>query len=208
MSRSRSPRPRRPYHHGDLRRALLDAAARLLADGSADALTLRQVAAAAGVSHAAPAHHFGDKAGLLAAVAAEGFVRLTTQMAAARDAAADPVARLAAIGSAYVGFAGDHEGHFRVMFSPLLAEPERFGELRAAAWGCFALLVDAARATGHDAAAPQMALLGWCLAHGLSTLWHDGALASHPAAATPLPDLAQQLMTFAARSIAGAATRR
>lgn len=74
------------YHHGDLRRALLEAAAAEIAEVGPSAISLRSIARRAGVSHAAPAHHFGDRAGLLAAVAADGFRRLNEAMLAAADA--------------------------------------------------------------------------------------------------------------------------
>ena len=102
----------KPYHHGDLRRVLLDAAVAAIAERGAAALSLRDLARRAGVSHAAPTHHFRDKAGLLTAVAAEGFALLGTALAEADD--------FAATGVAYVRFATTHPGHFAVMFRPVL----------------------------------------------------------------------------------------
>src|SRR4029453_17310460 len=104
----------RPYHHGDLPRALLEAAVEAAAEVGAAAVSLRDLARRAGVSHAAPAHHFGDKAGLLTAVATEGFELLADELTDARDTGAD----FLGIGVRYVGFAVDHRAHFEVMYRP------------------------------------------------------------------------------------------
>ena len=108
------PGPSRPYHHGDLRRALLDAAVASLAETGAAGLNLRALARRAGVSHAAPAHHFGDKTGLLTAVATEGYELLAAALAGAWARTGD----FREVGVAYVRFAVEHPGHFEVMFSP------------------------------------------------------------------------------------------
>ncbi|HEX2576599.1 MAG TPA: TetR/AcrR family transcriptional regulator [Aquihabitans sp.] len=108
--------PSATYHHGDLPAALRGAAAELLAERGAAGFSLREVARRAGVSHAAPTHHFGDSTGLLTAVAAEGFMHLTLATRAATAEAADPVDRLRALGRAYVRVAVEHPGHCAVMF--------------------------------------------------------------------------------------------
>src|SRR4051794_27635084 len=123
----------KPYHHGDLQRALVDAAVALLAEGGAAAVTLREVARRAGVTHAAPYRHFADKAALLAAVAEEGFRALHDAVArAGAEAPDDPLARLAASGQAYLRFAMSHPAHYRVMFGPDVAAREH-PELEGAA---------------------------------------------------------------------------
>ena len=104
----------RPYHHGDLRRALLAAAVEMIAEAGPAALSLRALARRTGVSHAAPAHHFGDKAGLLTAVAAEGYRLLA---AALRDAY-ERTGSFLEVGVAYVRFALEHQPYFEVMFRP------------------------------------------------------------------------------------------
>ncbi len=106
-----------PYHHGALREALVRATESLLAERGAEGFSLREVARRAGVSPAAPAHHFGDAAGLLTAVASLGFAALT-QALEAGDArgGADPRAALRGQGEAYVRFALQHPGRFRLMF--------------------------------------------------------------------------------------------
>lgn len=107
------------YHHGDLRSALLQAARDILEEGGLDALSLRAVAARAGVSHAAPAHHFPTLKNLLTAVAIDAFQRFTTAMRDERDqAASDPRSQLAAAGDGYVRFARQYPQQFRLMFSP------------------------------------------------------------------------------------------
>src|SRR5262252_4862678 len=108
-----TPRAVGEHFAGDLRQALLDAAVATLDEVGADRLSLREVARRAGVSHAAPAHHFSDKAGLLTAIAAEGFGMLVGYLAAAQpDDAGEPVGQLAALGRAYARFAEDNPGRF------------------------------------------------------------------------------------------------
>src|SRR5687768_10681055 len=99
------------YHHGDLRRVLLAEAAAAIADVGPAALSLRELARRAGVSHAAPAHHFGDKTGLLTALAVEGYDLLGSALAASWESEHD----FLEVGVAYVGFAVDHPAHFLVM---------------------------------------------------------------------------------------------
>lgn len=100
----------RTYHHGDLRRVILDAALDAIATNGPGALSLRDLARRAGVSHAAPAHHFKDRTGLLTAVAAEGYALFADALAGAPD--------LRERGVAYVRFAATHPAHFQVMFQP------------------------------------------------------------------------------------------
>jgi AcrR family transcriptional regulator len=113
------PAPSDSYHHGALREALIEATETLLAERGAEGFSLREVARRAGVSPAAPAHHFGDAAGLLTAVASLGFEGLT-QVLEAGDArgGADPRAALQQQGLEYVRFACRHPGRFRLMFRP------------------------------------------------------------------------------------------
>src|SRR5215472_6287822 len=108
------------YHHGDLPTALLAAVESAVADHGVSGLSLRDVARRAGVSHSAPAHHFGSKAGLLTAFATQGYLWLSetvlAELAAMRPA--DPAAELATAGRGYVRFAIAHPAHFEVMFRP------------------------------------------------------------------------------------------
>lgn len=165
---------RRPYHHGDLRRALLSAAVVAIEETGPTALSLRELARRAGVSHAAPAHHFGDKSGLLTALATEGFDLLSTALAAAQERTGS----FLEIGVAYVRFAVDHRAHFEVMFRPELydsAEPQLVAARQragAALSGGLATMPDAP--VGDDAQAVELA--SWSIVHGFATLWLGGAL--------------------------------
>src|SRR3954469_17985027 len=106
----------RPYHHGDLRTAVIDAAVREVEAVGASAVSMREIARRAGVSHAAPAHHFGDKTGIFTAIATKGF-QLTAD--AIQPAAVGPFGFLDG-GAAYVAFALSHPGYFEVMYRPTL----------------------------------------------------------------------------------------
>jgi len=107
------------YHHGNLREALLERAAEVVAECGVEALSLRALARDLGVSHAAPSRHFADRAALLAALAQAGFERVVEMVRAGADAAgADPVARHRARGRSYVRFAIEHPALFRAMNHP------------------------------------------------------------------------------------------
>ncbi len=110
----------RTYHHGDLRRALLDAAVAAIIEAGPAAMSLRDLARRAGVSHAGPTHHFRDKPGLLTALATEGYDLLATALTAARAESGSALE----LGLAYVRFAGCHRAHFQVMFRPDLYRAE------------------------------------------------------------------------------------
>src|SRR5690349_16441790 len=101
------------YHHGDLKAVILAQAAMLVAERGADGVSLRELARAAGVSHAAPAHHFTDRRGLFTALATEGFELLAAALTDARPQFVDAA-------KAYVRFALDHPGHYAVMFDKSL----------------------------------------------------------------------------------------
>jgi len=183
----------KPYHHGNLRDSLLDAADALLAQDGAQALTLREVAKAAGVSHAAPYHHFASREQLLAAVAARAFTGLAAAMAAAdSDRTRAQGERLVDICEVYVEFARARPAQFRLMFGPMLAQKSRYPDLKQAAEGAFHVLVTAA--TAFDAArGPELALTGWSLAHGLANLAIDQAFTDLPVA-VPEPSVLARAM--------------
>ncbi len=166
----------RPYHHGDLRNALIQAGLTILATEGMHGLSLRAVARRAGVSQTAPYRHFANKEALLAAIAQEGFVRLAT---ATRTAIAhfpdDPAAQLAAAHAAYVQFALDNPDHLRVMFSGLLVGPNRPETLQAAAMAAFGLLVSLVQAGQRVAVLRegdpvQFAVAAWAMMHGLAVI--------------------------------------
>lgn len=112
------------YHHGDLANTLRLVAADVIAERGAAGFSLREVARRAGVSHAAPTHHFGDATGLLTAVAVDGFTHLRAAMLAAVDGIDDPVERLGALGRAYVEVAQSNPGHCAVVFRHDLVDAE------------------------------------------------------------------------------------
>ena len=182
-----SDKPRHAYHHGDLRSALLDAAVALIAEGGLPALSLRECARRAGVSHAAPYRHFADKDALLRAIARQGFEGLADAAEVAMAKRSDPVDRLDAYGVAYVRFAADHPVHHRVMFSAAIGTTEDVheGEDRA-----FDLLLKAARdVVGASGADPlEAALAAWSLPHGLTMLILDGRVPAHLAGTPALAE--------------------
>ena len=161
----------RPYHHGDLRAVLISAALASIAEHGTANLSLRELARRAGVSHAAPAHHFGDKTGLLTAVAAEGYELL----AEATNAAWQRTGSFLEVGVAYVRFATAHPAHFEVMFRPDLYRGDDPALAAARERARAALDTPAGRtaeAIGGDTG--TVGLAAWALMHGLATLWLTG----------------------------------
>jgi AcrR family transcriptional regulator len=169
------------YHHGDLKRTLLDVSIAVIDKHGVDALNLRELAIRAGVSSGAPYHHFANREALLAAIAEEGFGYLEAAMIRERDAApADATARLTALGRAYVSFATAYRGHFRVMFRGDLIGAAS-AELVRAKPRTFQLLRDALDDCQRSGVAPAgdlqpLVLTAWSAVHGLATLWIDGTL--------------------------------
>jgi AcrR family transcriptional regulator len=164
----------RPYHHGDLRRVVLDAAVAVLLETGPGGLSLRDLARRAGVSHAAPAYHFGDKAGLLTAVAAEGFDLLAEALTnAQRD-----TREFLEVGVAYVRFAIEHRAHFAVMYRPDLYRPDD-PAVRATRQRAADALYGGAGSIPAAQRGPDVRLAGvaaWSLVHGFATLWLNDAL--------------------------------
>lgn len=196
-ARRRSARRKRAYHHGDLRRALLDAAIALIEKRGVAALSLREVARRAGVSHAAPAHHFGDLRGLHRAIAEEGFAALRDHMLAAARGVSDPAEALRRFGIAYVDFAVRNPGRFRAMFHPLVAD-RGDASLAGAADAAFDVLLSGLRALqpapalGRRALA-EHALAAWAPMHGLAALAVDRQLEGKGLATTNPVALARLL---------------
>ena len=161
-----------------LRETVLKAAVDYIAEHGPDGLSFRQVAQAAGVSHQAPYHHFTDRKGIFEAISTEGYEMFTAAMLDAL--AGDPDDPTTALLEAYVGFALDHRGHFRVMFRPDLCMISDNPELQRVADASFDVLVDLVRdvlgpkASISDIRARATAM--WALAHGLATLLIDGPL--------------------------------
>jgi AcrR family transcriptional regulator len=174
------------YHHGDLRNALLAAALELVREEGVGAISLREVARRAGVSHAAPAHHFGDKAGLLTALATQGYEMFGAALRAGAERAPidNPQLRFSWVGWAYVMFAAEHRAHFEIMFRPELlhqADPD----LAAASGDAYQVLTDSVSACSPNASAEEQelqAIRAWSDVHGLATLWLHGNLPKYATA--------------------------
>jgi len=194
------------YYGGDLRRELLEEALELIGREGPSAVSLRSLARRLGVSHAAPANHFPDKAALFTAVATEGFELLGAAITEAADQAGpDATAgqRFRAAGRAYTGFALAHPAHFAVMWRRDLLHTDD-PALAAAGDATFALLLAAVRdvqAEGWAAGAdPQtVAFLAWSVVHGLATLWLGGSL-DH--AQRPFDEIAGEVGALLGRALA------
>jgi AcrR family transcriptional regulator len=175
----------RPYHHGNLRRALLDEALITIRKEGVEGLTLREIGARLGVSRTALYRHFADKEALLAAVATEGFRTLRQRLVTAWEEGRDRAA-FEGMGVAYVGFAVANPAHYRVMFGSALGASADNAkaiacDLSAEAEGAFQALVDALAALQRDAIVREedtltMARFVWSVVHGVAMLGLDGQL--------------------------------
>jgi AcrR family transcriptional regulator len=180
--------PNDTYHHGNLRRTLLDGALKCIREGGLESLSLRKVAAVAGVSHTAPYHHFESKGDLVRALGYEGLGLMDERMAIREaDAGDDPVERLLAVGSAYVGFAVERPDYHAAMRAPEMAEPhaaDHAGE-HGGSWERLVRAVAACQNAGRlPAGDPTVAAVGmWSLVHGLAELWLTSPIPALPAAA-------------------------
>lgn len=176
MATRRTPGPVDGYHHGALREALVEAAEALLREQGLEAFTLRECARRAGVSHAAPAHHFGDARGLLSACAAQGLERMADSMQAyaTRVPEGGAAARLRAVGQAYIDFALANRALFQLMFRRDRLNPDD-DALRAAGLRTGNALREAIDALLAERGLPadergQRILLAWSIVHGYTTL--------------------------------------
>jgi AcrR family transcriptional regulator len=180
MSRSSGrsgPSGRAGYHHGDLRRTLIDTALEVIATGGPGQLSLRALARSAGVSHAAPAHHFGDKSGVFTAIATEGFELLYESQVRTSEGV-DPVDSLFPLAVNYVLFAIDHPSHYEVMWREdlynrgdpaLVAARQQVFEVFYQSVAAGTGELDPLQFRGAVAAA-------WSVVHGFATLWLSGNL--------------------------------
>jgi AcrR family transcriptional regulator len=172
-----------PYHHGALHEALLKAAEKVLEHDGLQGLTLRAVAREAGVSHAAPTHHFGDLTGLLSELAAIGFRQFNAAMAAAGSSGPSPLDKAMAKAKAYVAYARAHPGMYGLMFRNERLDMTR-PSLREAAHAAFAGLAGAIGASRHEQIAAEALSLdqaaaiarAWSQVHGFTMLLLDGRL--------------------------------
>jgi AcrR family transcriptional regulator len=178
----------RPYHHGDLRRALLDAALQLVAERGRPDFTLREVARQAGVTHNAPYNHFADKAELVAALTVEGFQKLEGALRSTYEQhAGTPFERTLAISGAYLRFAFDHPAAYSLLFRPELRQSSHHGkecdeDVKSAATAAFQVFLDGLAASQRagelrtDRSVEMLALAMWSTMHGLTELLLDHLL--------------------------------
>lgn len=155
------------YHHGDLRRTLLDEAAKMMDEVGPGSSSLRELARRAGVSHGAPAHHFVDRRGLLTALAAQGLRMLADDLRAATSSGFDEAA------VAYVRFARRHPGHYAVMYRPdlLRLDDAELIEARLASTNALSAGVESVPALRREhLTARESAHVAWSLVHGLASL--------------------------------------
>lgn len=189
----------RGYHHGALRPALLKAAESVLADRGVDGFSLRETARRAGVSPAAPAHHFGDTKGLLTALATEAFRQFGDALEAG-DVGHDRTERIRSQGRAYVRFALAEPAKFDLMWRYALTDRDNsdYREASSRAFTILDRLVRGEDVTAHDdiSAAPSIAC--WSIVHGFARLALDGVFGTGPgeaeqAAETLLPVVLEHL---------------
>jgi AcrR family transcriptional regulator len=187
-------KPGRPYHHGNLRRGLLDEALATIRAEGVEGLTLREIGARLGVSRTALYRHFADKRALLAAVATEGFSTLRQQLVTAWEESGRGRPAFESMGVVYVRFAVANPAHYHVMFGGFVDPEACEPELAAEAAGAFQALVDALAVLQHDAImraddTVTMARFVWAVVHGVAMLGIDGQL--------PEPGAVEELMRYA-----------
>ena len=195
MIGSRAPRPRRKradrYHHGDLRRALVQEAVRRIQRHGVEGLTLRAVGQALGVSRTALYRHFADKSALLAAVAREGFRTLRLELVDAWEQGGRGQEAFDAMSVVYVRFAVTHPSHYRVMFGGFVDARAAAPGLREEGGAAFQVLVDALVAQQQNGLVrgdepSQLARFIWAIVHGVAMLAIDGQLQRQDADAEDL----------------------
>lgn len=165
----------------DIRSKILSASAQLLEESGLGALSMREVARRAGVSHQAPYHYFADREAILAELVKQGFEKLHAYELDALDGPVDAKARVKAVGTAYVMFALDYPAIFQLMFRPELVDMERYPEAKCVADDAFNVpLAEIAAFHGKDPEQSTTEMLAcWSLSHGLATLLLEGKLESH-----------------------------
>ena len=189
--------------HGDVRRLVLDAAIAIIESDGAESLSMREVARRAGVSHQAPYHYFGDRSGIFAAISEEGFTLLAQ---AFRDVDFSNTSPAKASFIAYLSFARDHVGHFRVMFRNDICGVTDNEETANAASSAFdELLQMVARTIGSSVdpkAAHTFAFTMWSQAHGLATLVIDGPLPQKLPPGVSLDDQIDEVINLCSHMVA------
>ena len=195
--------PRQSYHHGDLRSALIDETLSVVRQEGVGAVSIREVARRARVSHAAPAHHFGSKAGLLTACAVIGFQKLADAIDAAADAAADHRDALQGTGVAYVQFALDNPELFTIMFSgQVQAEDPAYVEAVSRSFRRLQAILGEAADAGELVDEPRLvSVAAWSLVHGLAALWLSGRFRGRGHAASDRKALVQAVTALFADGV-------
>lgn len=189
------------YHHGDLRATLIEVAAAMIAEQGVEGVTMRGLARQAGVSRSAPYRHFADKAALLAAVAEDGFRRITARVQAVREKPTQGATQsFLEVCVAYVEFAIENPTHYRLMFGPEVANYGDHPGLAAAARAAFNEVVSIVQRYQQEgeieSGSPiKLAHTAWAMAHGLSLLIIDGRI--------PASDNVGELVRFAFRALLG-----
>ncbi len=194
--RSSKARPKRDYHHGALRQQLLDASIAIVAREGIDALSLRAVAKSAGVSHNAPYAHFADKDELVAAVKTYAFQTMALELERAISGMSPGVPMVRALADAYERFALEYPELFQVAFRRGVEPIAKEGEYVDLGRAVFARLEHAMESRPGKPALParDAALLGWCMLHGMITLWTDGPLRHIVGTDAELRDLSGDLL--------------
>lgn len=187
-------KPESLYHHGDLGRALLQEAVRIIAEDGAAALTLREVGQRLGVSRTALYRHFSNKSMLLAAVAKDGFQRFRADLLQGWSESVGTRRGFEMIGVAYVRFAVANPAHYRVMFGDYRRLSDKDPELEAAAAAAFEVFVDAVTALQRSGLVRRdeprlLAQYVWAIVHGIAMMAIDGHLGPDPSASGELAKL-------------------
>ena len=174
--------PRKTYHHGDLKNALIKAGVDILAKDGVEGLSLRKVAQKVGVSHTAPYAHFADKQALIAAISTEGFRLLYEQLVAIRGKyRSAPAHQLVEAAWAYVRFAQDHPAHFRVAFSSAVEHEKEYPalvEMTRKSFGEVVGIVEACQVSALLRPGPVdvLAVSVWSIVHGFASLLIEGQI--------------------------------
>lgn len=201
VTMSVTPKATGRHHHGALRRALLDAVAEIILEAGPEAVSLRECARRAGVSHSAVAPHFGDKRGLLTAFAIERSERLAAAMrdaVAALPKDADAKARLHATGQGYIAFARENPAHFRMMFrtDQVDTTDPAWREAAGAAWHPLQEAMDAVARGADPRAMRARLMLAWAAVHGFCTLRAEGASRKLTGSEAQADDIAEDMLTL------------
>ena len=188
-----------PPRSDELQRTVLDAAIAIAANEGPDAISMRDIARRAGVSHQAPYHHFGDRTGIFAAIVEEGFIELAAQLELSRSTGASSMCE------AYVHFALGHRGHFRVMFRADLCNLANYPSAASVAEQAFAVLINEVKSIVGDSTDEYLirtqATFMWSIAHGLATLLIDGPLENRFGEFGDVDALVRDVSLIAARSL-------